>query len=121
MPKKFETIVRQGTATRAARYFGASTNSTGSNAITLSASISSVTVIVPISAAKAEPERPLTAIAVSSGPISRVKPTATRSTTKRKAPNRRSSDAPCMAKMNPEHIARRATMGNALTPMSSIW
>jgi hypothetical protein len=29
MPKRFAMTLRQGTETRAARYFGASTNSTG--------------------------------------------------------------------------------------------
>ncbi len=81
MPQTFEATVRQGTMISAAKYFGASTNSTGSKAMTRSASISSVTLMVPISAANAEPERPLTAIAVRRGPISRVNPTATRSIT----------------------------------------
>jgi hypothetical protein len=76
--------------------------------------------MVPISAANAEPERPLTAMAVISGPSSRVKPTATRSMTKCKAPKRRSSDAPCMARMNPLHIDNSATIGSACTPISSI-
>jgi hypothetical protein len=84
-------------------------------------SISSVTFIVPISAAKAEPERPLTAIAVISGPSSRVKPTATRSMTKCKAPKRRSSDAPCIARMNPLHMASSITIGIAANPISKIW
>jgi hypothetical protein len=41
-------------------------------AMVSSASISSVTFIVPISAAKAEPERPITMMAVINGPSSRV-------------------------------------------------
>ena len=120
MPKKAATILRHGTATSAARYFGANTNSTGSKAMTLRASISSVTFMVPISAANADPDRPLTAIAVNSGPSSRVKPTATRSMTKCRAPNRRNSEAPCIARMNPLHIDIRATIGSASTPISSI-
>ena len=74
-------MLRHGTVISAARYFGARMNSTGSSAITRRESSSSVTFIVPISAAKDEPDLPLTAIAVSSGPSSRVKPTATRSMT----------------------------------------
>jgi len=42
-------------------------------------SFPSVTFMVSISAANEDPDRPLTAIAVSSGPSSRVKPTATKS------------------------------------------
>ena len=120
MPKKFEMMLRHGTEIKAARYLGASTNSTGSSAMTRRESSSSVTFMVPISAANAEPDRPLTAIAVSSGPSSRVKPTATKSMTYCIAPKRRSSDAPCIARMNPVQIAIRETMGIASTPISSI-
>ena len=42
-----------------------------------SASISSVTFIVPISAANAEPDRPMTTMAVINGPSSRVMEIAT--------------------------------------------
>ncbi len=52
-----------------------------SRAITRKESSSWVTFMVPISAAKADPDRPLTVIAVSNGPSSRVKPTATSSMT----------------------------------------
>jgi hypothetical protein len=47
-------------------------------------------------AAKQIPERPLTAIAVNSGTEVRVKPTATRSMTKCKAP-KRPTQRPCIA------------------------
>src|SRR6266850_2305895 len=120
MPQTFDTMLRQGTLTSAARYFGAKMNSTGSSAMTRRESSSSVTFMVPISAAKAEPDLPLTAMAVSSGPSSRVKPTATRSITYCIAPKRRSSDAPCIARMNPVQIAIKETMGIASTPISSI-
>jgi hypothetical protein len=81
MPQTFAKMLRQGIMINAATNLGGRINSMGSNAITRRASISSVTFIVPISAENAEPERPLTAIAVSKGPSSRVKPTATRSMT----------------------------------------
>ncbi len=52
-----------------------------------SASSSSVTRMVPISAAKAEPERPITTIAVTKGPSSRVMEIATRLATTCMAPS----------------------------------
>ena len=61
----------------AARYLGASVNSTGSSPIARKASISSVTTIVPTSAAIADAVRPLTASAVISAPNSLVKLIAT--------------------------------------------
>jgi hypothetical protein len=94
-------IVRHGTAIIAAMYFGASTNSTGSTAIVRSASISFVTTIVPISAENADPDRPLTTIAVISGPSFRVNPTAIMSMTNFSAPNRRNSAAVWIARINP--------------------
>ena len=68
----------------------------------------------------ADAERPLTAIAVISGPSSRVKPTATRLTTNCKAPNRRSSDALCSARIKPVHNDMVPAIGSALAPMASI-
>ena len=53
-----------------ARNFGVTRKRIGLIAIVSSASISSVTFIVPISAANAEPERPMTTMAVMSGPSS---------------------------------------------------
>src|SRR5579864_7893693 len=70
----------------AARYFGAITNSIGSIPMARRASISSVTTMLPISAENADPDRPLTAIAVSRGPSSRVNPIVTRSVTNSIAP-----------------------------------
>ncbi len=56
-----------------------------------SASISSLTFIVPISAANADPERPMTMIAVISGPSSRVIEMATALATNCIAPSLRNS------------------------------
>jgi len=56
MPIALAQIVRQGSMTIMARNFGATRKRTGLIAIVSSASISSLTFIVPISAAKAEPE-----------------------------------------------------------------
>ena len=53
----------------------------------VNAATSSLTFIVPISAAKAEPERPASTMAVINGPSSRVMARATRLTTKRSTPN----------------------------------
>src|SRR5678815_1187081 len=72
-PQKVLSTVRHGTVINAPRYFGASVNSTGSRPITRKASISSVTTIVPTSAAIADAVRPLTASAVISAPNSLVK------------------------------------------------
>ena len=68
---KSAQTVRQGTITSMARNFGATRKATGSKAMVLRASTSSVTFLVPISAAKADPERPMTTMAVSRGPSSR--------------------------------------------------
>ena len=106
--------------TEAARYFGARVNSTGSRPITRSASISSVTTMVPISAEMADADRPLTLRAVMSGPSSLVKLIATKFTTNSTAPNLRSSEAPCSASMNPVHSAIMPVMGSALAPIASI-
>ena len=88
---EFAQIVRHGSITIMARNFGVTRKWIGLIAMVSSASISSVTFIVPISAAKAEPERPMTTIAVISGPSSRVIEIATALATKFKAPNLRSS------------------------------
>jgi hypothetical protein len=86
------------------------------------ASISSVTTMLPISAENADHERPLTAIAASNGPISLVNPMLTRSTTRFIAPNRRDSEASCIAKMNSAHTAmtvdHEERMRNARSPGS---
>ena len=81
-----------------------------------SASISSVTLIVPISAAKAEPERPITTIAVINGPSSRVIEIATAFATKVMAPNFRSSYALCSARISPMKNVMSERIGSALTP-----
>src|ERR1022692_4252635 len=77
IPQSVLRIVRHGSVIKAPKYFGASVNSTGSRPITRSASISSVTTMVPISAEIADADRPLTLRAVISGPNSRVKPITT--------------------------------------------
>ena len=59
-----------------------------------SASISSVTFMVPICAVYAEPDRPATMIAVSSGDSSRSIASPTRSAMKMLAPKRCSWSAP---------------------------
>ena len=59
----------------------------GSRPMTRSASISSRIFMEPISAVKAEPERPATMMEVSSTPSSRRTRMPTRSTTKAVAPN----------------------------------
>ena len=80
-PMKSAQIVRHGTITSIARNFGATRKATGRRAMVFSASTSSVTFMVPISAANAEPDRPITMMAVISGPNSRTIEMATASAT----------------------------------------
>src|SRR6266481_2911783 len=91
MPMALAQMVKQGNITIMARNFGATRNRIGLMAIVSSASISSLTFIVPISAANAEPERPITMMAVIKGPSSRDMETATIVATALIAPNLRSS------------------------------
>ena len=118
IPIEFAQIVRHGSITIMAMNFGATRNDTGLIAIVCSASISSVTFIVPISAANAEPERPMTTIAVISGPSSRVIEIATAVATRSIAPNLRNSYALCSARINPIKNVMSDRIGSARTPTS---
>ena len=97
---KSAQVVRHGIIKIMARNFGATRKRTGSSAMVSSASISSFTFMVPISAANAEPERPITMIAVINGPSSRVIEMATALATNCMAPSLRSSYAPCRARIS---------------------
>src|SRR5262245_16479907 len=118
MPKKLLITVRHGTAMSAAINLGARTYSTGSIAIVRNASISLVATIVPISAENADPDRPLTTIAVTSGPNSRVNPMATILMTNWTAPNRRSSAAVWSERITPTHIDKIAIKGSPCAPIA---
>ncbi len=83
------------------------------------ASISSVSFIVPIWAANAEPERPATIIAVINTPNSRRVIRPTRLTVRDSAPNCCNCAAPCCAITIPIRKLIKPTMGSALTPTSS--
>lgn len=85
-----------------------------------SASTSCETVIEPMRAARAEPERPATTMAVMSAPNSRVTDFATATTTCDCAPNSASAAMNWMPSMMPMTRASRATMGSASTPMRRI-
>ena len=74
---------------------GSTSASIGETPIVRIASISSVSFIVPICAAKAEPDRPATMIAVISTPSSRSVRRPTRLIVNTSAPNWRSCTAPC--------------------------
>ena len=80
------------------------------------ASSSSVTRMVAISAAKAEPDLPITTMAVMRGPSSRVMEMETRLATNCMAPRRCSWYAPCSAMMTPTKKVMSEVMGRALTP-----
>ena len=85
----------------------------------VSALSSSLTFIVPISAANAAPERPASRIAVISGPSSRRIDKPTRSATNSSAPNWRIGTADWNARMMPSRNEMSATIGNAFTPTCS--
>src|SRR2546423_15137622 len=68
IPMELAQIVRQGNMMIMAKNLGVTRKRTGLMAMVSKASISSVTFMLPISAAKAEPERPITTMAVTRGP-----------------------------------------------------
>ncbi len=88
--------------------------SIGSSPITRRASISSRIFMEPISAVKAEPERPATMIEVRSTPSSRNIRMPIRSTTKGVAPKRMSWKMPCWAMMQPTRNEIRTMIGTPL-------
>ena len=77
-PARSSDSVSAGVTSMAARIRGSTSMVIGSSPIVTSASISSFTFMVPISAAKAEPVRPARITEVSNGPNSRSRLTATR-------------------------------------------
>ena len=91
MPIEFAQIVRHGSIIIMATNFGVTRKWIGSIAMVSSASISSVTFMVPISAANADPDLPITTMAVINGPSSLVIEMATALATMLIAPNFRSS------------------------------
>ena len=103
-----------------ARKRGTTRNCTGLIAMTSSASISSDTFIVPISAATAEPLRPMTITAINTGPISRSSVSITRSGMYISAPRLSRECAACIASVTPTLKAVNATIGAARTPMKTI-
>ena len=104
-----------------ARMRGTISTSIGSRPMTRSASISSRIFIEPISAVKAEPERPATMIEVRSTPSSRSVRMPTRSTTNGVAPNFRSWKMPCWATMQPTRNEISTMIGTPRKAMSSRW
>ena len=86
-PAISEKIVSTGITSADATMRGSTRNLTGGNPIVVSASSSSSTFMVPISAANALPVRPARMIAVTSGPSSRKRPMAIRSATYTSTPN----------------------------------
>ena len=85
-PSTSANTVSRGSTSTSATILGSTSNSMGSMPSVRSASISSVTAMVPIWAAQAEPERPAMMIAVISGANSRSMDRPTRSATKMFAP-----------------------------------
>src|SRR3990172_2123517 len=93
---------------------------TGFVARVTSASICSVTFIVPSSAAIDAPTRPETMSPANTGPSSRVIESATTVPTKLVAWNRWNPDQLCRARTIPVKVAVTRTTGSELTPTSSI-
>ena len=98
---------------------GVTRNRTGLNPIVVSASTSWLTRIVPISAAKAAPERPASRMAVISGPSSRSIDNPMRSATKISAPKRFIGTADWNARIIPSRTEISATIGSASAPTCS--
>ena len=101
---------------------GITSASTGPTPMVRIASISSVIFMVPICAAKAEPERPATMIAVMSMPSSRRVRRPTRLTVNTSAPKSRNWLAPCWAMTMPMRKLINPTIPSARMPtMSKCW
>ena len=113
------STVSAGTTATAASTRGTTRKRTGSRPIVESASISSLTFIVPISAANAEPERAVSRIAAISGPSSRSIEIPSRSATKISAPKRCIGIAPWKARIRPSRKPTSATIGTAPIPARS--
>ena len=90
--------------------------SIGDTPIVRIASTSSVSFIVPICAAKAEPDRPATMIAVISNPSSRIEARPTRLIVNTSSPNCLSCTDPCCAMTMPIRKLISPMMGSASTP-----
>ena len=108
-----------GVISSAAMMRGVTRKRTGSRPIVVSASTSWLTVIVPISAANAAPERPASRIAVISGPSSRNIERPSRSATKISAPKRFIGTADWKARISPSRNEISATIGSASAPVRS--
>src|SRR5258707_6402065 len=117
-PMASAITVNRGRAMTRASSRGTTSSSMGFMPIARSASVSSLSCITPISAAKALPERPATMMAVSNTPISRSTEMVTRSTTKMSAPNLFSCWAPRYATITLIRKAMSDTMGMAVMPVS---
>ena len=98
---------------------GVTRKRTGLKPIVVSASTSWLTRIVPISAAKAAPERPASRMAVISGPSSRSIDKPIKSATKISAPKRFIGTADWNARIMPSRNEMRATIGSASAPTCS--
>ena len=93
-PMASAITVSRGSAMMSASTRGTASSSIGFIPMARNASVSSLSCMTPISAAKALPDRPATMMAVNSTPISRSTEMVTRSTTKMSAPKRLSCCAP---------------------------
>gem|GEM_PF-2602234 len=112
-------MVRMGVTNSAARTRGTARKRKGSRPMVVRALTSSLTFMVPISAAKAAPERPASKMAVTRGPSSRSMEMPSMSGMKMSAPKRLSGMADWKAMIRPMRKPIRPMMGMALTPAVS--
>ena len=119
-PSAFDTSTRNGITSTAARMRGATSQRNGSVRSVTSASICSVTRIVPNSAAMALATRPATISPPSTGPSSRTTPITVTAGTVEAALKRLPPMKICCASAEPVKIAVRPTTGKDSQPITSI-
>src|SRR5581483_11670644 len=117
IPTTSEYTQRRGIITESAMTRGRTRYSIGFKPSVMSASISSVTRIVPSCAANAAPVRPAMMTPVMIAPISRAMPICTRFATYSVAPNCWSWTAPTNARMRPTRKLISVTIGSASAPV----
>ncbi len=112
-------MVRSGIISVIATTRGTTRYWIGETAMVESASICSVTFMVPSSVAIAEPARPVTISAVKTGASSRQSEITTVAPTSDSALNFANANEDCSANTRPAKVPVRSTMNSEPTPMNS--
>jgi hypothetical protein len=120
-PARSSSSASTGITSSAASTRGSTSQAIGSMPMMRSASTSSFTVMVPSSAAKAEPVRPERMTAAISGPSSRSSEMPTRFGMKISAPNWRIGIEDWKARISPISTPSSAVRPKARSPASSRW